>query len=422
MTTGVWLIGARGNVATLAVVGARAIARGVTGTTGMVSAREPVASLSLPALDDLVFAGHDIREQSIEETAAAAHDAGGVPDADTLDAVREDLHEIDERVETGTAISCGQVVEDLSEGEVTTSDHGGTVADIVSRIRDDYRAFVDDEDLDRLVVVNVASTEPMLADPERYDTLAAFESAVESDDRDLPASALYAYAAIDEGHPYVNFTPSTGSALGGLRELAEERNVPHTGRDGKTGETLVKSSLAPMFAGRNLRVLSWEGHNILGNTDGLVLEDEDNKAGKLESKGSLLEDILGYETHSAVRIDYTPSLGDWKTAWDHIHFEGFLETEMKMQFTWEGSDSALAAPLVLDLVRLLSHADEAGRGGLQPQLVSFFKSPLGVDEHDLSAQLRMLHEYADAHAGVDATGDADANAGGGVQRRDGGAR
>jgi myo-inositol-1-phosphate synthase len=395
MATGVWLIGARGNVATLAMVGARAIARDAAGTTGMVTAREPVASLDLPAVEEFVFAGHDIREGSIERTAEEASEAGGVPDGETLDAVREDLRRIDDRVNTGTAISCGRVVEELSDDRTVDE---GAVADIVSRIRDDYATFVGSHDLDRLVVVNVASTEPPMEDPGRYDTLEAFEAAVEADDRDLPASALYAYAAIDGGHPYVNFTPSTGSALGGLHELAERESVPHMGRDAKTGETLVKSALAPMFAGRNLRVLSWEGHNILGNTDGLVLEDDANKAGKIESKGTLLEEILGYETHNRVRIDYTPSLGDWKTAWDHVHFEGFLGTEMKMQFTWDGSDSALAAPLLLDLVRLAAHADEHGEGGLQPQLASFFKSPMGVDEHDLSRQLERLYDYAERHA------------------------
>jgi len=377
------------------MVGARAVARGVTGTTGMVTAREPVASLSLPGVEEFVFGGHDIRPRSIEETAERANEAGGVPDRETLDAVREDLRDIDERVNTGTAISCGEVVENLSADRSVDEN---AVADIVEKIRGDYAAFVDDHELDRLVVVNVASTEPMMDDPEQYDTVAAFEAAIENDDRDLPASTLYAYAALDSGHPYVNFTPSTGSNIGGLVELAERENVPHAGQDAKTGETLVKSALAPMFAGRNLEVLSWEGHNILGNTDGLVLEDEDNRAGKLASKGGLLEDILGYDTHSRVRIDYTPSLGDWKTAWDHIHFEGFLDTEMKMQFTWEGSDSALAAPLVLDLIRLVAYADEHGEGGLQPHLASFFKSPMGVDEHDLSRQFQWLYEYVEAHA------------------------
>lgn len=391
MSTGVWLIGARGNVATLSIVGALAIARGDADTTGMVTTREPVASLDLPKIGDLVFAGHDIQTRSIEQVAEAAHEAGSVPDRETLNAVREDLREIDARINTGTAISCGRVVEDLSEDQATDTQ---SVADIVSQIRDDYTTFVETEELDQLIIVNVASTEPPIESPQKYDTLDAFEEAIENDDRGLPASTLYAYAALTDGHPYINFTPSTGSALGGLEELAAQENIPHVGRDGKTGETLVKSALAPMFAKRNLRVLSWEGHNILGNTDGLVLENEENKAGKIESKGSLLEEILGYETHNAVRIDYTPSLGDWKTAWDHIHFKGFLGTEMKMQFTWDGSDSALAAPLILDLVRLIAFADERGEGGFQPQLASFFKSPMGVDEHDLSRQFETLYEYS----------------------------
>lgn len=360
----------------------------------MVTAREPMMSLDLPAVDDLVFGGHDIREQSIEQTVEKANEAGNVPDKETLDAVREDLREIDERVTMGTARQCGQVVEDLSDNEVGDK---GTVTDIVSQIQSDYEAFAAEQDVDRLVVVNAASTEPPIKEAEKFDTLDKLETAIENDDPDLPASALYAYAALVDEHPYVNFTPSTGSSLGGLRELALQNNVPHMGRDGKTGETLVKSALAPMFAGRNLKVLSWEGHNILGNRDGLVLEDDANKEGKIESKGNLLEQILGYDHHNAVRIDYTPSLGDWKTAWDHIHFQGFLETKMKMQFTWEGSDSALAAPLVLDLIRLIAFADEHGEGGEQPQLASFFKSPQGVDEHDLSRQLQKLYDYTEQH-------------------------
>jgi myo-inositol-1-phosphate synthase len=394
MTTGVWLVGARGNVATMSIVGARAIANGVNDTTGLVTAREPVASLDLPEIDQLVFGGHDIRDQSIEQTAIEANQSGNVPKSETLEAVRKDLREIDNRVCTGTARRCGQVVEDLSEKQLADNT---TVSEIVSQIRGDYRRFREEQNIDRLIVVNVASTEPPLESANRYETLSDFETAIETDDRGLPASALYAYGALVEGHPYVNFTPSTGSALGGLCELADNEEVPHMGRDGKTGETLVKSALAPMFAGRNLRVLSWEGHNILGNRDGLVLEDEANAAGKLSSKGDVLESILPDIEHNRVRIDYTPSLADWKTAWDYIHFEGFLNTEMKMQFTWEGSDSALAAPLIIDLVRLIAHADEHGESGYQPQLASFFKAPLGVDEHDLSQQLNGLYDYAEQH-------------------------
>ncbi|WP_254523910.1 inositol-3-phosphate synthase [Natrinema caseinilyticum] len=389
--TGVWLVGARGNVATTAIVGARAIAEGVTDGTGMVTEREPVSSLDLPPVEGFVFGGHDIEPESLLAQAERQRDRNGVPDQETLAAVRDDLTAIDERIQVGTAVNCGAAVSEESE----RIDESLGIRTVVEQIRDDYETFRKYHDLERLVVVNVASTEPELAEPERYASRDALERAIDEDDRELPASVLYAYAAIDASHPFVNFTPSAANSLGGIRELAAAKSVPHMGRDAKTGETLVKSALAPMFAGRNLQVLSWEGHNILGNRDGLVLEDDANAAGKLSSKGDVLDSILPEIGHNRVRIDYTPSLADWKTAWDYIHFQGFLETEMTMQFTWEGSDSALAAPLVLDLVRLVAHADERGEGGLQPQLASFFKAPIGVDEHDLSRQMERLSDYAD---------------------------
>lgn len=390
---GVWLVGARGNVATTTMLGARAIARGLTDTTGMVTGRDPCDRLDLVSVDDLVFGGHDIRETSLATQAQQLADSG-IGSRRMVDGVSDDLARIDDRIETGTARNCGRAVTDMA-GEGFEDDL--SVSDVVGQLRDDYATFQTTHDLDRVVVVNLASTEPPIADPERYESKAAVERAIEDGDADLPASALYAYAAIVDGHPYVNFTPSTGSSLGGLDALARERGVPHAGRDAKTGETLVKTALGPMFAGRNLQVLSWEGHNILGNDDGKVLEDDANKAGKLESKGSVLKSILGYSFHDRVRIDYTPSLGDWKTAWDHVHFQGFLDTQMKMKFTWEGADSALAAPLVLDLVRLVDHADRNGEAGQQRQLASFFKSPMGVSVHDFSRQFDLLREYVDRH-------------------------
>ena len=415
--TGVWLVGARGNVATTTVVGARAIARDLTGTTGLVTERAPVSTLSLPSIEGLVFGGHDIADTPLEERARALA-AEGTPRPDLVEGVADDLAAVDDEIRTGTARNCGAAVDALAARE----EPDRPLRDLVDDIRADVDSFAARNDLDRVVVVNLASSEPMLADPERYDTVDAVESALDADDPDLPASALYAYAALSGGHPYVNFTPSTGSTLGGLCDLAERENVPHAGRDAKTGETLLKTALAPMFAHRNLDVLTWEGHNILGNTDGKVLEDDDNKAGKLASKGGVLESILGPDVHDRVRIDYTPSLGDWKTAWDFIHFEGFLDTRMKLQFTWEGADSALAAPLVLDLVRLVAHADDRDEGGLQPHLASFFKAPMGVDEHDLSRQFARLVAYCEAHrdavAATDGGAEADDDNGHGDGRRD----
>lgn len=403
MTVGVWLIGARGNVATTAMVGARAIDHGAADTTGLVTAREPCARLDLPAVEEFVFGGHDIQTRPLRERAAALS-KDGVPPASVVDAVAEDLDRIDDRIRTGTAVNCGRALE-LAGDDLLEDDR--SLRGVVEQIQADLSDFERSHDLDRVVVINVASSEPMPPAPDRYDTRAAFEAALDEDDPDIPASSLYAYAALSDGRPFVNFTPNTGSALGGLEELAEAEGVPHMGRDGKTGETLLKSALAPMFAGRNLHVMSWEGHNILGNDDGLVLEDEENQAGKLASKGGVLDGLLPDLEHNRVRIDYTPSLGDWKTAWDHIHFRGFLGTEMKLQLTWEGSDSALAAPLVLDLARLAAYADERDEGGLQPHFASFFKSPMGVDEHDLSQQFAMLEAYVEAHAGDEPTSPAD---------------
>jgi myo-inositol-1-phosphate synthase len=175
--------------------------------------------------------------------------------------------------------------------------------------------------------------------------------------------------------------------------LAEQQGVPVMGSDGKTGETLVKSVLAPMFAMRNLKVLSWEGFNILGNQDGKVLKSPENKESKIQSKDHLLPKILGYTPHSSVHINYVPSLDDQKTAWDFIHFEGFLETKMSLQFIWQGFDSILAAPLVLDLIRLTDKALERGESGTMPHLYCFFKSPLDEDSHDLVSQFKKLLQY-----------------------------
>ena len=239
-----------------------------------------------------------------------------------------------------------------------------------------------------MIVVNLASTEPA-ADysdlPTRWDALsqAIDDTAVDK----LPASSLYAIAALDLGLPYINFTPSLGASPAAIGELAELRGTCHAGQDGKTGETLLKSVLAPMFAARNLEVLSWVGHNIFGNLDGLVLDDPANKAAKIKDKDGLVGQILGYDPQTLVTIEYIRSMGDWKTAWDHIHFRGFLGTPMTMQFTWQGCDSLLAAPLVLDLVRLveLSHRTRRDRA-CSAILGSFFKRPLGLAEHDFSRQ------------------------------------
>ena len=170
--------------------------------------------------------------------------------------------------------------------------------------------------------------------------------------------------------------------------------MPYGGQDGKTGETLLKTVLAPMFAARNLEVLSWVGHNILGGGDGRTLTDPENKASKVRSKDAALAAILGYKPASHVSIEYVESLDDWKTAWDHVHFAGFLGTKMALQFTWQGCDSILAAPLVIDLARLALLAQRRGERGVMAHLACFFKSPMGTAEHDFFRQWAAFEAYA----------------------------
>ena len=169
----------------------------------------------------------------------------------------------------------------------------------------------------------------------------------------------------------------------------------HVGRDGKTGETLMKAVLAPMFAARNLKVMSWVGHNIFGNLDGKVLDDPVNKANKVKSKDHLLTEILGYKPQTLVSIEYIESLGDWKTAWDHIHYQGFLGTPMVLQFIWQGCDSLLAAPLVIDLIRLTEREARRGSSGVMSHLASFFKSPMGNDEPAFAYQFQQLMQWVE---------------------------
>jgi myo-inositol-1-phosphate synthase len=265
----------------------------------------------------------------------------------------------------------------------------------IDRAQADLKAFQAKHRLEQVVVINVASTEPPFELADEHRRLESLEAALDrSTPAVLPASGIYAYAALDLGLPYVNFTPSLGTSCPAMDELARRRGVPYGGKDGKTGETLLKTVLAPMFAARNLRVLSWIGHNILGGGDGRVLNDPANKASKVKSKDAALGSILGYRPQSLVSIEYVESLDDWKTAWDHIHFEGFLGTKMAMQFTWQGCDSVLAAPLVIDLARLTLLAQRRGETGVMAHLACFFKSPIGTDEHDFSRQWAVFEDYA----------------------------
>ena len=205
---------------------------------------------------------------------------------------------------------------------------------------------------------------------------------------------MAALAAVESGSAYACFTPSAGLNLPALRTLAERRGVPYAGQDGKTGETLLRTVLAPMFTERGMHVRSWAGNNLLGGGDGATLADPEAVRSKLVSKNRGLLSLVGEHVVAPLHIDNVPDLGDVKTAWDHVHVEGFLSTRITLQTTWSAYDSMLAAPLVIDLARLLSLADAAGQSGALPALGFFFKDPWGSDVHAFADQATALRSWA----------------------------
>ncbi|NQU20643.1 MAG: inositol-3-phosphate synthase [Candidatus Nealsonbacteria bacterium] len=389
---GIWLIGAKGGVATTTIVGLTTLKKGLIGSAGLVSQLPQFESLDLADWADMVVGGHEIRDVSLIGEATKLVTESHTASQEWIDQCRDELEQIDRRIRPGCLLNVGQTIEDLAAAEVPRD---ASPRAAVKRLREDLDQFVRSEQLDRLVVVNVASTEPP-ADPASIPPQwSKMEPMLDDPQCPLPASSLYAIAALESGHAYVNFTPSLGSSPAAIDELARLRGTCHIGRDGKTGETLMKSVLAPMFARRNLRIMSWVGHNIFGNMDGKVLKDPDNKRAKVDSKDHLIHEILGYRPQTHVSIEYIESLGDWKTAWDHVHFTGFLGVPMSLQFTWQGCDSVLAAPLVLDLTRFTDLAARRGQTGELTFLASFFKSPQGVDEHCFDRQFQMLEQWAE---------------------------
>ncbi len=392
---GIWLVGAWGGVSTTVAVGLTALQQELTEPTALVTATPPFNGLDLAEWGQFVLGGHEIRKTSYQAEARRLCEQSGVFGERLLSQVTERLAEFDRNVRPGTVAGVGPTIESLAAPDVRELADEPT-AETVQRLRSDLAEFRNRLGLDCVVVVNVASTEPPFDAerlPARWDDL--WQQMVDQPRSPVPASTLYAAAAMLEKCPYVNFTPSLGASLPALQELAERQGVVHAGQDGKTGETLLKSVLAPLFAARNLKVLSWVGHNIFGNLDGQVLNDPANKASKVRTKDRLLGQILGYKPQTLVTIEYIQSMGDWKTAWDHVHFLGFLDTKMTLQFVWQGCDSLLAAPLVLDLVRLTELEQRRGSRGVLSHLAAFFKSPLGTDVADFFRQFQMLLEWAE---------------------------
>ena len=384
---GIWLIGACGGVGSTTAFGLAALTRGLTPTTGLVTALPHFSALDLDEPAAFIVGGHDVRKASLLSAVRELHCRSNVFDERTIAACAGDLEAWSANLRPGVAYRPNSTLAAMADRTDLTISSSPKAA--IEQVQRDLKAFVASAKLDQLVVVNAASTEPVFDLGEEHESL----ERLLKDPMGLPTSSLYAFAAIDAGFPYVNLTPSRGATMPAMEELAAKRNVPLAGQDLKTGETLLKSVLAPLFARRNLKVLSWVGHNILGNRDGMVLNDPQNKASKVKSKDHLLGELLGYRPQSHVSIEYIESLDDWKTAWDHIHFEGFLGTKMTLQFTWQGCDSLLAAPLVLDIARLSLLAQRRGESGTLKHLACFFKSPIGVDQHDFNKQFEMLESY-----------------------------
>ena len=392
---GLWLIGAKGGISTTLMTGLAALRRDAMEPVGLVTETAPFTGLSLVGFGEIVVGGHDIRSGNLFDEARRMWVESRAITPEMLDGAAGYFSEVESRLRPGTIVATGDRIRSLADmASVAVVE---TPRDAIARIRADIEAFQKAEGLAHVIVVNVASTEPPPSRPIPKDFAEIEPLLDDAAQCPLPASSLYFLAAAEAGCSYVNFTPSAGSTPEALQEVARERRIAHAGCDGKTGETLLKSVLAPMFAARNLEVMSWVGHNIFGNMDGKVLDDPRNKAAKVKSKDHLLSAILGYPPQTLVSIEYIESMGDWKTAWDHVHFRGFLGTPMTLQFTWQGCDSILAAPLVLDLVRLIERAHRAGEYGAMDWLACFFKSPLGVTEQDFAKQVAMLHAWAVKH-------------------------
>jgi len=364
---GIAIIGLGGAVGTTMVAGIELLKKGKIGTEGL-----PLANLdaelikNLANYENIVFGGWDLFSEHLGH-AAEEHD---VLTHKQFVAVEEELRQI----KPWRAVGNREFLANI-EGEnqfPEESSHGETI----EKIRADLREFK--KSCDEVVVINLASTEK-LADEgnEIFNSIADFEKALDDNSKEISPAMLYAYAAIAENVPYGNFTPSVSADIPALVEFAEKKGVPVAGKDGKTGQTMIKSVLAPAFKTRALKVEGWFSTNILGNRDGLALSNAESLASKVKTKSSLLEDILGYtvEDH-LVDIRYYRPRKDNKEAWDNIDLTGFLGQPMQLKVNFLCKDSILAAPLAIEIARCLDLAKQRGEKGVLEEVGVFFKFPM----------------------------------------------
>jgi myo-inositol-1-phosphate synthase len=355
--------------------------------------RSPKISDVLPiaSLDDVVFGGWDLFEDNCYEAAKTA----GVLEASLLDQIRPDL----EALTPWPAVFDRKYVKRLDGPNVKK---GRNKRDLAEQVIADIRAFKADRGLDRLVMVWCGSTEIFMNEAPTHQSLAAFEQALEANDDTIPSSMVYAYAALKEGIPFANGAPNLTCDVPALVDLAQKTRSPIAGKDLKTGQTLIKTIIAPGLKARLLGVEGWYSTNILGNRDGEVLDDPESFKTKEESKKSVLDYIfqahlypeLYREIHHVVRINYYPPRGDNKEGWDNVDLVGWLGYPMQLKINFLCRDSILAAPIVLDVALFLDLAKRSGLAGIQEWLSFYFKSPQHAPglypEHDLFIQLMKL--------------------------------
>ena len=385
---GLFLVGARGAIATTILHGLEAMRAG-TPPIGLVTETGMFANVRLADPARFRCSGWDVAGD-VHRAASDLARTGVLPhDLVELAAALRDRFEMD--LAPGVPEPEDEDLVDPQSAERLKL----PPARMVDALRHDLREWLQEPRMRRGVVVYLASAERSRPLPPGWDNpeanpLDLLEVAPETISRSL----LYGAAAIAEGLPYINFTSAPGASAAAMSGWAKRVGVPVFGNDGKTGETLLKTALAPMFRDRHLNVMSWEGYNMLGNRDGAALTDPIRALGKVANKDAVLHEILpNPRLHTGVRIDFVPSLHDWKTAMDYVHFEGFLGTRMSLQFTWHGSDSALAAPLVIDLARIAMLAQDRGEAGAFAPAAAFFKNPLGTREQDFHRQMAMLHSW-----------------------------
>ena len=383
---GLMLIGMNGAIATTVTAGIEAIKKQQIDEIGLITQIDEFKKLNLVSIENLQIGGWDIVESPHIDCMRNHH----IVDNELIDKISDDLA----KITVYKAPKVGITKHILNVDGIKNTECKTGVKEAIAKIIDDINDFVSKNKLDGVVIGNLSSTEPLPKETEFLQSIEAFEEAIESNNSNIKSGMIYAYAAIKAHAPYFNFTPSVTVGNPALTQLALREHVAVAGNDGKTGQTLYKTVIAPMLKWRNLKLEGWYSTNILGNNDGRVLEEPDHKETKIRSKSKVLSNILGYDDfYHRVEINYYPPRNDAKEAWDNIDFKGWLGKRMSMKINWIGEDSILAAPLVVDIARLLWYTQEREDYGVAKHLSSFFKDPINNNDHNFNNQIQLLLDY-----------------------------